>query len=152
MISFGAVVVEEPLDKTFYGQLRPISDHWIPEALDISGHSRQEHEQFDEPLAVMQKFAAWVASVNKNGRPIFASDNNSFDFAWINYYFHAYVGGNPFGYSSRRIGDIICGLEKDLRFNWKSFRQTAHTHHPVDDAKGNAEAFLHFLKKHDMHL
>lgn len=152
MVSFGAIVVDEHLDKTFYGQVRPISDEWIPQALAVSGHSREEHEQFDEPLAVMEKFAEWIESVNSNGRPIFASDNNSFDFAWMNYYFHTYLGRNPFGFSSRRIGDIICGLEKDLRFNWKKFRKTAHSHHPADDAKGNAEALLFFLNKHQLRL
>ena len=33
MICFGAVLVEPALSKTFYGQLRPISDRWVSEAL-----------------------------------------------------------------------------------------------------------------------
>jgi hypothetical protein len=33
MISFGAIVVEPSLVRTFYGRLKPISDKWIPEAL-----------------------------------------------------------------------------------------------------------------------
>ena len=37
MICFGAVVVEPSLSRTFYRQLRPISDCWIPEALAVSG-------------------------------------------------------------------------------------------------------------------
>ena len=32
MICFGAVVVDDTLNKTFYGQLRPISEKWIPES------------------------------------------------------------------------------------------------------------------------
>lgn len=36
MISFGAVLMNEKLDKTFYGQLRPISDNYNEEALQIS--------------------------------------------------------------------------------------------------------------------
>ncbi|HQP02825.1 MAG TPA: exonuclease, partial [Bacteroidia bacterium] len=28
----------------------------------------------------------------------------------------------------------------------KLYRKTRHTHHPVDDAKGNAEALLQFRK------
>ena len=32
MISFGAILVDEVLDKTFYGKLKPISENWIPEA------------------------------------------------------------------------------------------------------------------------
>ena len=41
MVSFGAVIVEEGLEKTFYGQLKPISEKWIPEALQVSGFSRE---------------------------------------------------------------------------------------------------------------
>jgi|SRR5665213_597405 len=144
MVSFGAVLVDDKLDKTFYGKTRPISQEWLPEALAISGHSRTEHEAFDDPAAVMQSFAEWLESVNSNGRPIFASDNVAYDWQWINYYCHQYLGRNPFGFSGRRICDIICDLEKDLRFNWKKFRKTAHDHNPVNDAIGNAEALSPF--------
>ena len=41
MVCFGAVVVEPGLEKTFYGQTKPISGKWIPEALAISGFSRE---------------------------------------------------------------------------------------------------------------
>ena len=40
MISFGAVKVDNALDKTFYGRLKPVSDKFIPEALAVSGHSK----------------------------------------------------------------------------------------------------------------
>jgi hypothetical protein len=40
MVCFGAVVVESSLSKTFYGQLRPVSENWIPDALKVSGFSR----------------------------------------------------------------------------------------------------------------
>jgi hypothetical protein len=60
---------------------------------------------------------------------------------------HVYNNGhNPFGWSSRRIGDLYCGLVKDSRAQWKYLRKTKHTHHPVDDAKGNAEALLAMQK------
>jgi hypothetical protein len=49
MISFGAVLVDEHLDKTFYGKLKPISDKYILEALTVSGHSREETLGFEEP-------------------------------------------------------------------------------------------------------
>ena len=35
MVSFGAVIVEPGLQRTFYGQLKPISEHWIPQALSL---------------------------------------------------------------------------------------------------------------------
>ena len=143
MVCFGAVVVEPSLWKTFYGKTRPVSDELVAEALAVSGFSREEHLMFDEPQAVMLQFKDWIKE-NANGRAVFISDNLAFDWQWINYYFHYFVGSNPFGYSGRRIGDLYAGLEKYYfaASKWKKFRRTAHTHDPVDDAKGNAEALL----------
>jgi hypothetical protein len=78
MISFGAVLVDEHLDKTFYGKLKPISDKYILEALTVSGHSREETLGFEEPKIVMENFANWIKETCKD-RPIFISDNNGFD-------------------------------------------------------------------------
>ena len=33
-------------------------------------------------------------------------------------------------------------LVKDTTKTFKHLRRTAHTHHPVDDARGNAQALL----------
>lgn len=141
MISFGAVVVEPGLERTFYGQLRPISEKWIPEALAVSGHSREEAMAFDDPMEVMTRFSDWV-NANSKGRPMFVSDNNGFDWQFINWYFHHFMGKNPFGFSSTNLGSLYKGMVKDMSVNFKHLRKTKHTHHPVDDAKGNAEALL----------
>lgn len=71
MVSFGAVVFDDRLDRTFYGKTRPISDRFVPEALAVSGFASRATE-------------------------------------------------------------------------WKKYRVTAHTHNPVDDARGNAEALKKF--------
>ena len=141
MISFGAVIVEPSLERTFYGQLKPISEKFIPEALAVSGFSRSETLAFDDPAEVMNRFAAWI-SENSNGRPFFISDNNGFDWQFINWYFHHFTGANPFGHSSANLGSMYKGMVKDTFKNFKHLRKTKHTHHPVDDAKGNAEALL----------
>lgn len=146
MVSFGAIIVNDNLDQTFYGQCQPISGDWLPDSLAISGHSRQEHMNFPYPNQVMRDFATWISNNNKGGRPVFISDNLAFDWQWINYYFHTYTGENPFGWSGRRIGDLFCGLKKDAYVKWKHLRKTNHTHHPVDDAKGNAEVILEMKK------
>ncbi len=145
MVCFGAVVFDDHLDKSFYGKTRPISDRFIPEALAVSGFSREQHLGFDDPKAVMDAFATWLDQ-NSKGRPVFVSDNVAFDWQFINYYFHRFVGRNPFGFSGRRIGDLYAGLVKDAykASEWKKYRVTAHTHNPVDDARGNAEALRKF--------
>lgn len=149
MVSFGAVIVTPALDQTFYGQLRPISEAWIPEALAISGFSRAQHDGFDDPRDVMTRFADWIAA-HADKRPLFISDNNGFDWSFINYYFHRFLGKNPFGHSSQNLGSLYKGLVKDAFASFKHLRATAHTHHPVDDARGNAEALLRI--KHELGL
>ncbi|MBN9415324.1 exonuclease [bacterium SCN 62-11] len=138
---FGAVVVEPSLSKTFYGRLKPVSQRWIPEALAVGGFTREETLEFDDPKTVMEQFEAWLQTAG-SGRPMFVSDNNGFDWQFINYYFHHFLGRNPFGHSSTNLGSLYKGLVKDFSKNFKHLRQTAHTHHPVDDARGNAEALL----------
>ena len=145
MVCFGAVVIEPSLKKTFYGKTKPISDIWVPEALAISGFSREEHLTFDDPVKVMKEFADWLKEVSVD-RPILISDNNGYDASWINFYFHKFYGSNLFGWSSRRIGDLYCGMKMDSRAQWKHLRKTNHSHHPVDDAMGNAEALLAMQK------
>jgi len=144
MVCFGAVLVTPGLDKTFYGRTRPVSREWIPEALAVSGFTREQHESFEEPALVIRQFADWLGKTC-TGRPTFISDNLAFDWQWINYYFHYFAGKNPFGFSGRRIGDLYCGMKMDAGLNqeWKRrYRKTKHDHDPVNDAKGNAEALL----------
>jgi DNA polymerase III alpha subunit (gram-positive type) len=149
MICFAAIVVDERLDKTFYGQLKPISEQWIPQALEVGGFTRPETLEFDEPKAVMERFRNWIQSYSQ-AQPVFISDNNGFDWQFINYYFHHYLGNNPFGHSSTNLGSLYKGLVKDTTKNFKHLRKTVHSHHPVDDVRGNAEALLYL--KNEMGL
>ena len=151
MISFGAIVVEPSLDRMFYGELKPISEQWIPEALAVSGHMRGVTLLFDDPKSVMERFAIWVTRVGGK-RPMFISDNNGFDWQFINWYFHHFLGQNPFGHSSTNLGSLYKGVVKDTFKNFKHLRKTKHTHDPVDDARGNAEAMLAMIEEHDLKI
>ncbi|HIV70679.1 MAG TPA: 3'-5' exonuclease [Candidatus Aquabacterium excrementipullorum] len=142
MVSFGAVVVEPGLSRRFQARLRPISERWVPEALAVSGLTREQTLAFDDPAAAMQGFADWLAAQAPD-QPRFVSDNNGFDWQFINWYFHHFLGRNPFGHSSTNLGSLYKGLVKDTRQNFKHLRRTPHTHDPLDDALGNAEALLH---------
>ena len=147
MVCFGAVVCDGTFDKTFYGQTRPITSEFIPEALSVSGFSREEHNEFAEPSETMWKFHEWLKEQKiADNRITMWSDNPAFDWMFINYYLNRYVGENVMGWSARRIGDVYCGYKRDLRARWKYLRKTTHDHNPVNDAKGNAEA-LWAIKK-----
>jgi DNA polymerase III alpha subunit (gram-positive type) len=141
IVCFGAILVEPELNRTFYGRLKPISEKFVPDALSVSGFSREDCLGFDDPKQVMQQFHDWLSAQCK-GRMLFVSDNNGFDFQFINWYFWHFLGKNPFGHSSTNLGSLYKGMQKDTFVNFKHLRQTKHTHHPVDDARGNAEALL----------
>ncbi len=65
-----------------------------PDALAVSGFTRQECLDFDDPKLVMTQFQEWL-SANCHGRTMFVSDNNGFDWQFINWYFHHFIGKNP---------------------------------------------------------
>ena len=141
MICFGAVIVEPGLERTFYGRLRPISDTYIPHSLAISGFSREQCLEFNDPQDFMYSCDKWL-KLHSSSRCLFISDNNGFDWQFINWYFHHFTGSNPFGFSSTNLGSLYKGMRKDTFVNFKHLRRTKHTHDPVDDARGNAEALL----------
>lgn len=146
MVCFGAVMVEPPLARTFYARLKPISKQWVPEALRVSGFSREETLQFAEPAQEMARFETWL-KLNVDGRALFVADNNGFDWQFMNWYFHHFLGRNPFGFSSMNLGSLYKGMLSDASASFKHLRKTRHTHNPVDDAMGNAEALLHMRDK-----
>lgn len=147
MVSFGVVHVPggERLGAEFYAELAPISEHYVSEALAVSGFTRAQHEAFEPPERVLERFAHWLAPANAGAsRASFVSDNPAFDFAFMNYYLWRFLGKNPFGHSARRIGDFHAGLQRNFhaRQDWRQLRRTRHSHNALEDARGNAEALI----------
>lgn len=150
MISFGAVVVDRKLDKTYYGELHPIAEKWNPQNLAVSGLDRKKTLSFQPATIVLHDFLQWLHE-NSKGKPRFVSDN-AFDWMFFCYYFYRFIGSNPFGISSWNLGSLYKGLSKSAFKNFKHLRKTPHTHHPVDDAMGNAEAMLAMIDEHKMKI
>ena len=148
MVSFAVVSLTD--DTIFFkGETAPITEMWLPEALAVSGIDRDQHVSFPTPAETMAEFAGWVDRGSGGGRPVLWSDNPAFDWQFLNYYLHRFVGHNPFGFSARRIGDFYAGLERRPRdaTGWKKLRRTRHSHDPLDDARGNAEALRELLRR-----
>jgi DNA polymerase III epsilon subunit-like protein len=145
MTSLGVVAVRPELVDTFYAELQPLPDAGCDDdALAVGGMSMEYLRQHGRPVTeAMTELADWVSDTS-SGRPVLVSDNNGFDAAFVAYYFALVAIPNPFGHSSRRIGDLYAGLQGDAAkgSSWKRLRRTAHTHNALDDAIGNAEALL----------
>ena len=143
MVSFGAVEIDS--GATFYQTLCPISDQWVAEALKVSGFTRSQTLTFPEPERAMDAFATWVRRQGEGGRVRMIADNAGFDWSFINYYFHRFVGDNPFGWSCISLTSLYNGYEKNMFKSFKGLRKTKHSHNALDDAKGNAEV-IQFLR------
>lgn len=146
MISLGAVVVEPSLSKRFYIEIAPVSEVYIPEALAVSGFSREQTLAFMEAQTAMENFEIWIKE-NSVKSPMFISDNNGFDWMFVCWYFHHFLKRNPFGFSSSNLGSLYKGLVRDVHQNFKHLRGTRHSHNALDDALGNAEAMLKIQKE-----
>lgn len=127
-----------------------IDDSGIAGAREVSGVSFETQKTYRSADVVMSEVQAWLNDcVGAGKRPIFWSDNPAFDWQFWNWYCHKYLGANPAGFSARRIGDLDAGRRGEP-LNTSAFkkrRETAHTHNPVDDARGNAEALRWILEQ-----
>jgi len=146
MIAIGAAALDEGRS-TFLDYLKPISERWVPQALKVSGFTREDTINFPDAGGTMQRFASWIEEVCQGERPFFISDNNGFDWMFVAWYFHHFLGRNPFGHSSTNLGSLYKGLVRSMFLNFKHLRKTEHTHNPLDDAIGNLEAFEEMVKR-----
>jgi hypothetical protein len=150
MIEFGIVKITDAGPMPSFGRpIAPQTDQFLPEALKSIGVTREESiARGKPPKEALQELEAWLEEVAPGRRDLW-SDNPAFDCMWINSYSIQHLGKRLFGHSARRIGDLYCGLTRDLNANrkWKRLRKTRHDHTAVNDALSNAEAMIAMLQQ-----
>lgn len=109
MLSLGACPVFD-VSKTFYREFRPISDKYVPEAIQITGFSLEKLEIAGvDPKVGMYEFKKWTGDVSPGRRSVFVAFNATFDWSFVNYYFHRFLGENPYGISGLDIKAYYMG-------------------------------------------
>lgn len=156
MLSLGMAVVGRR-DLSFYTELKPISDAFVPEAMAVNGLDRDRLiREAPEPAAAVQAAADWINSLRKIGRPVFCAAPAVWDGMHIHWYFVRFLGKNPFG---------VTGSGLDLRSYWMGLKgvpwsdsqkqkiiaklkltHLTHTHNALDDARELAEILEAVLK------
>lgn len=144
MIQVGAVVVEDH-SKTFFADLKPRDGMYHQpaalNAINLTINTVNDYPPWQDGVVA---FWEWLMALKDGNRHhvVFWSDNPGFDWQFVNAYFHLTGLQNPFGFSSRRIGDLYAGLVGNpaSHTKWKKYRKTKHTHNALDDAMGNAQA------------
>jgi ribonuclease T len=154
LLSIGACVVCDP-QRTFYVELQPVNENFLPSALSISGLSMETlAERGFAPAEAMARFEIWAEEqVPEGQRPIFVAFNAPFDWMFVNDYFHRTIGQNPFGHSAIDIKAFFMGMagisweETTMRHIATRYSDTRKlTHHALQDAVDQARLFRNMLR------
>jgi len=155
MLSLGAVVVDDP-QATFYVEFKPLNDKSVPAAMKVVGRTLQDFARTGrDPKDAMAGFRDWLGSVAQAATPVFVGFNATFDWAFVSFYFHQYLGENPFGIGGVDIKSYYMGLSGGTWEDTRSSRIAAefkdssrrHTHNALDDALEQAELFRRMRQK-----
>lgn len=152
MLSIGACVVGVP-EVSFYIELKPINDRFIPEALAVCGFSLEQLKISGiEPGKGMKSFRKWIEDAATDLMPVFVGFNAPFDWQFINWYFHVFLGSNPFGINAIDIKAYYMGFSGSTWVNTSSSRLPSwlqpadhKKHNALDDAIAQAEIFGRLL-------
>jgi DNA polymerase III epsilon subunit-like protein len=148
MLSIGACLTDDP-GCTFEVELRPINDRFDPKALEVTGFSLERLEREGEaPADGMRYFRDWLAEAVGDRDPVFVGFNAPFDWSFVNYYFHRFLGSNPFGFAALDIKALYMG---NTGCSWSDTRssrmvlelnpETSGNHTALQDAVFQAELF-----------
>ncbi|GAA0383449.1 hypothetical protein Acor_81370 [Acrocarpospora corrugata] len=164
MVSFGMTVAGrmtgrdferlDPTTSTFYAELRPISDDFVPEAMAVCGLDRDLLvREGRDPEEAMKSAAKWITETCGKATPVLAAYPLSYDWMWIYWYFMNFTGSSPFGHS--RCIDIktLYAAKAAVPIGWATKRQMPqeirstrrHSHHALDDAIEQAELFQNLM-------
>jgi hypothetical protein len=165
MLSFGLAVAgrfdgavftaADPDAATFYRELRPVSEEFVPGAVAVTGLDRaQLAAEGADPEEAMADAAAWVTDQAGPARPVMVGYPIVFDWMFMHWYFVRYIGRSPFGFSGAldmktiyqqkaRVPLDQAGRD-DLPAVLRSTR--AHTHNARDDAIEQAEIFARLFE------
>lgn len=140
----------------FYCELRPISERFQPEALQVNGMDRERLKRHgDNPKDAMNEAGRWIRAVAGSGNPVLVAYPASFDWTWLYWYFTEFADeGSPFGYShcfdvktavavKGRVPIVTASRSK---LPSRLLSQHPHTHNALDDAVEQAEIFANVFE------
>jgi 3' exoribonuclease, RNase T-like len=169
MLSFGIAVAgafdgeqflrADPSARTFYRELKPISDTYDAETAAVSGLDRQRLLiEGTDPSMAMDHAADWIHDCANGGSPVLIAFPLSFDWSWLWWYFNAFSErGSPFGFSNcydiktayavRAGRPITLSGRSKLPDRLRSSRP--HEHHALADAIEQADIFANLMEWDD---
>ncbi|MDX3529157.1 exonuclease [Streptomyces sp. ID05-39B] len=164
MLSLGAAVAgvqdaegftaADPEARTFYRELRPIGDDFVPDALAVSGLDRERlRVEGLEPALGLSQFTRWVREVSEGAQPVMCGYPASYDWTFLYWYLIRFTGESPFGHSGCLDMKTLYATKAGVPLRAVAKRsmpaellpRRRHTHHALDDAVEQAELFAHLM-------
>jgi hypothetical protein len=107
-----------------------------------------------DPEDAMVDYVAFLRKLP--GTPVFVGYPAVYDFKWVDFYLHAFAGGNPFGFSRcidvksyamamLKHDNIFKTSKKNFPKRW--FDDMPHTHIALDDAKEQGAMFVNIIRE-----
>lgn len=167
MLSIGLVVGSGKRRERFYRELKPLhachnsesmeyvklSEEVTARAAELGGGPAAVMQALTElgtdPAVAMRECALWIRKHACGRKPLFTGSAASWDWQFIQYYFHRFLGFNPFGFAALDIkayymGMTGCAWEETSKQRLPdAFRSPLpHTHKSDEDAAEQHEIFL----------
>jgi hypothetical protein len=142
--------------QTIYRELRPISDNWQHDALQVNGLDRNRLlREGRDAREAMTETSEWVRQQAAGRRPILVAYPLSFDWTFLYWYFVSFSAtGSPFNHSgcydvktafAVKAGVPIARAGKDYVLP-TLLSPRPHTHNALDDATEQAELFANLFE------
>lgn len=142
--------------RSFYRELRPISESFQPEALRVNGLDRERLcHQGTVPSGAMTEACQWIKEVAGSSQPVLVAYPLSFDWSWLYWYFIRFSeNGSPFHHSrcfdiktafAVKAGIPISEAGRPKVYDFLVPNRT-HTHHALDDAIEQAQIFANVFE------
>lgn len=170
MISLGACAYDDTR-LTFYRELQPISRLFEIEAMKVATQGllctkglkdpvydplspsfqpakvlEVLSQKGDQPAYAMRDFEKWVIETASDKKPVLVAFGTPYDWMFIHWYFHSFLGKNPFGINGPDIKayymgkfDTTWGDTRKRNMPRRFLPETPHTHNALEDAIEQAE-------------
>jgi hypothetical protein len=151
----------DPRVDTYYAELTPISDLWVPSMLAVSGLTR-EHlvEDGRRPEDAMPELAAWVRQVAHGFNPVFVAWPLGYDWMFAYWYLIRFgdargeISNSPFGFSGALDIKSVYATKARRPVSEPTKRSmpselvpdSPHTHNALDDAIEQGRLFCNLFE------
>ena len=140
---------------TFYQELRPISDDYVPDALAVTGLDRDRLlREGTEPEVAMRALTEWVEQRCEGAQAVMVGYPAAYDWLFLYWYLIRFTGSSVFGHSNcldlKTMYATKAGVGLTEAHKWVMPRQLRprrrHTHHAENDAIEQAELFINVMQ------